>query len=47
MWLRSGLKGYRDRGGRKSGAEGAPSLFAGLARDRFDLGMAASGIGAA
>ena len=47
LWLRSRLKGYRDRGGRTSGAEGARSPFAGLARDRFGLGMAASGTGAA
>ena len=47
FWLRSWPKGHRDRVGRMSGAECSGALFVGLARARFGLGMAASGISAA
>ena len=44
MWLRKRLADHSDRAGRLAGAEGRVPLCVGLARVRFGLGMAASGM---
>ena len=44
LWLRSWLRQHKEYAGRVSGAEEGGPLFAGLARVKFGLGIAASGI---